>query len=829
MFKVTFISGVFHIRGLLFLSFVLHFARFSKVEISKQREKTKTTPPPCHSQNINRATTKRIGPICGCLPTEFTLLTNSAVCRKKQVGLQYIVSLTFAVEDSRILAFAFKERNHYNTLAFRVFATESQRNVCQRKEKMKVETPQILWNSEAEKGKNAPLLSVDMIESGLASDVSSVTSFRQQQQQQQPQAKDYSHVLVTAGNAIAINLWKVNFGAGAESESSTSPSSDSIFQKQTRPVNKIDFMLSLCRHDVAVNAVKFSPDGLHLVTAGDSGNIVLWSVPVHKRGNNNGRHYWSEITKESDLSVRIISTHCEGVVDLSWSADSKRFVVGTIDSCLLIYEDKNHAMNTCSPETHQKDSDWQLVYRNGEHGSFVQGVSYDPLGVYVASMGGDRTVRVFPRKTPPKSKKKVLRPSNSGGGGGGSTGGNSLSRTVTPPQEQQRLVAQLLTESKIEVGKTKRIKQRSIVVDETTGQLVKQKLFVDESNCESFFRRLSWTADGAFLVTPAALWHPEQSSSSANGEGSTDSETSFSTYLFARHRFDEPYKVLPGLEKPSVVVRPNPVLFELPGLENLAPDATKENQRPSDDDIVSNTSPCGLPYRSVFAVLTLDSVFIYDTHHSQPLSVIQGLHYAGLTDCCWSQDGMNLMVSSSDGYISIINFAAGELGRIYTPPMSLRSISEKTNNNTTTRVVELSAPPVEMPPLPPCQDSDQPTLLEGRPAKKKRISPTLVSTLESATSPPPMSVPQTATAKDQQKKNESRSNVSSASKRGIADTETEIVPAVTKLSLNGATLAVGENTVDATYSTCADETSGGNAKKKQKKRVTPVLLSSNKQ
>jgi hypothetical protein len=207
----------------------------------------------------------------------------------------------------------------------------------------------------------------------------------------------------------------------------------------------------------------------------------------------------------------------------------------------LIYEDKHHATNHCSPETHQKESDWQLVFRNGEHASFVQGVAYDPLGVYIASMGSDRTVRVFPRKfaTKPSLKKKVLRPSNA-------------PRTVSPPQEHQRLVERLLTESKLEIGKPKRIKQRlETLADGDT--VVKQKLFCDESTCESFFRRLSWTTDGAYLVCPAALWHPNTTGTGTTGTDPQDQNNnappSFSTFLFARHRFDEPCKVLSGVEK----------------------------------------------------------------------------------------------------------------------------------------------------------------------------------------------------------------------------------------------------------------------------------------
>ena len=373
---------------------------------------------------------------------------------------------------------------------------------------MKVETPQILWNSDDEKGKNAPLYSITMLESGIASEKS---------------AQKYGNVLATAGNTNVINLWRVSF---VESSGLSN-----IFQKNKHHT-QIDYMLSLARHELPVNTVAFSPNGLHLVSAGEAGNIVVWSVPVNKRGNGNGRHYWSTITKESDLNVRIVSTHCEGVCDISWSADSKRFVVGTIDACVLVFEDKIFQTNFSNPDTHQKESDWAAVFRSShDHSQFVQGVAYDPLGAYVATMSSDRTVRVFPRKTPPKCKKKVLRPSNAKG--------------ATPPTQHKLFVDQLLTESKLEIGKSKQIKHRTITIDETGSQL-KQKMFADESTCESFFRRLNWTIDGAFLVAPAALWHAPPTDTS---EQNLTSPPSFSTYLFARHRYDEPYRVLSGLEK----------------------------------------------------------------------------------------------------------------------------------------------------------------------------------------------------------------------------------------------------------------------------------------
>lgn len=80
---------------------------------------------------------------------------------------------------------------------------------------------------------------------------------------------------------------------------------------------------------------------------------------------------------------------------------------------------------------------------------------------------------------------------------------------------------------------------------------------------------------------------------------------------------------LTGLNKPSVAVRCNPRLFTLKG----RPDGTESDS--------VEPPMCDLPYRAVFAVVSLDAVVVYDTEHSHPLTVATGLHYSGLTDACW--------------------------------------------------------------------------------------------------------------------------------------------------------------------------------------------------
>ena len=404
---------------------------------------------------------------------------------------------------------------------------------------MKVETPQLLWNQaqDDDKGRNAPLYSIDLLST----------------------SNTQSNILATAGNTPMIHLWNVAFGTNA-THSSTSKdkeqdsSTGMIFQKSSsnnnNTNNNIEYKCSLTRHESSVNGVRFSPDGLHLATASDAGTIIIWSIPPHKRGGGHGKHYWSAVTHESELSVKIVSTHCDGICDLSWSRDSKRFTVGTIDQAVLVYEDKhyssNHNITTSTSDVLQHESDWAVVYRNtlDHSGGFVQGVAYDPLNVYVASLGSDRTLRIASRKPSPKLLKKqqqVLKASD--------TNSNS------------NVVEELLTSSKLEwTTKSKQIKhytsppktiesstESSSQTTEQEGETTtttpkekqtKHKLFCDEATCESFFRRLDWTTDGAFLMAPAAVW-----------KDATQDTSSFATLLFARHEWDEPYRVWSGLDK----------------------------------------------------------------------------------------------------------------------------------------------------------------------------------------------------------------------------------------------------------------------------------------
>ena len=73
--------------------------------------------------------------------------------------------------------------------------------------------------------------------------------------------------------------------------------------------------------------------------------------------------------------------------------------MGSLDHKVCVFEDKS----ICGPWGGA--GDWRMAQTMHDHRHYVQGVSYDPRGVYVATQGSDRTVNVFPRKQAGKGRK----------------------------------------------------------------------------------------------------------------------------------------------------------------------------------------------------------------------------------------------------------------------------------------------------------------------------------------------------------------------------------------------------------------------------------------
>ena len=168
----------------------------------------------------------------------------------------------------------------------------------------------------------------------------------------------------------------------------------------------------------------------------------------------------------------------------------------------------------------------------------------------------------------------------------------------------------------------------------------KVNLFHDDT-IQTFFRRLTFSPDGELIIVPSGVIEPQE-------QGKKHTST---TLVFSRRLLNRPVCYLPSLDQYSVCVKCCPVLFEL---RNIDPSTKPE-------------SMFSLPYRVIFAVATASAVVLYDTQQPMPFGYVSNLHYTRLTDLAWAPKGDMLMVSSTDGYCSIITFAPGELGIPYEP------------------------------------------------------------------------------------------------------------------------------------------------------------------
>ena len=322
---------------------------------------------------------------------------------------------------------------------------------------MKAAVIQIEWHpSDAEGGKNAPLMALDMT----------------------PACASGQTVLATAGQDNMVRLWRVQRGK-SDATSSGTPAGSVVPGAEgdaARPVHLID----LEDHAQSVNVARFSPNGECLATAGDDAYVVVYALDRTKFPRGEAR--WDAITSPRQLIRRAMKGHASEVYDLAWSSDSSMVASGSIAGKILLWE----ALSG------------REVASNNSHSGFVQGIAWDPKGALLASqcgmarccvhkMGGDghfsNTVVIRRRRfTAPL-------PSKSASG-----------ESPASKEESQAEAATAASGS------------GSPVVKKSVRRPQSHAIFVDNMSMESFFRRLTWSPDGSLLFTPAAQFKQDADS-----------------------------------------------------------------------------------------------------------------------------------------------------------------------------------------------------------------------------------------------------------------------------------------------------------------------------
>ncbi|VDK34795.1 unnamed protein product [Taenia asiatica] len=447
--------------------------------------------------------------------------------------------------------------------------------------------------------------------------------------------------------------------------------------KVSAPVSEgLVFLATLKRHERLVNVVRWSPSGEYLASGGDDQFIIIWhmqpeseskSTPLPLPGDDGDEPRYLETW----LPLRSLRRHLEDVYDLCWSPDGTALISGSVDQSVILWSldlsVEGASGGTCK----------SVVLRDHKH--YVQGVAWDPLGIYVASLSADRSCRIY------------------------------------------------------------KVATNQCVV--TLSKVDKCHLFQDDS-WKSFFRRPAFSPDGLLLICPAgnletAPFAGDMSSavsSTANKSASiaskvdaADSDVTLSSASFIRpisnnlwcwHSWEESCLIASCLDSKSypslnnTIYEINMELLLTASLPATAPQHaahiflrnwTKKpcvslptGSRPvvavrfcpqpfrlrltNPDPEVAFSSLFDLPYRWIFCLVLDDGLLFFDTQQVQPFAQIGQIHYQSLNDVAWSSDGRLVTVTSTDGYCSLIHFSVEELGVPYRGPLGVRMVPPTANS-----------------------------------------------------------------------------------------------------------------------------------------------------
>ncbi|NWY36732.1 CAF1B factor, partial [Sylvia atricapilla] len=146
----------------------------------------------------------------------------------------------------------------------------------------------------------------------------------------------------------------------------------------------------------------------------------------------------AQLNKENWAVIKTLRGHLEDVYDICWTSDGNYMASASVDNTAIMW-DVNKG---------------QKVSIFNEHKSYVQGVTWDPLGQYIATLSCDSSIRL---ELPSGCFASL---------------GLQLAHSWPSPQSCFSLL-----------------------------QVRSFRMFHDDS-MKSFFRRLSFTPDGSYLLTP---------------------------------------------------------------------------------------------------------------------------------------------------------------------------------------------------------------------------------------------------------------------------------------------------------------------------------------
>ncbi|ALC40609.1 Caf1-105 [Drosophila busckii] len=390
--------------------------------------------------------------------------------------------------------------------------------------------------------------------------------------------------------------------------------------------------------DIQTNSVTLPATAMcRLASGGTDAHVLIWYVT---HGDESGG---IELELAADLS-----RHQRAVNTVRWSPNGELLASGDDESVVFIWKQKaeHEVVNIMDGEgnSEQDKEVWQTLKVLRGHREDIYDLSWAPNSQFLVTGSVDNTAMLWDVH---KGKSLAILDDHKG----------YVQGVAWDPCNQ--FIATLSTDRNMRIfdATTRRVLHRvnKATLPVKPGHELHEKSIrlYHDGTLQTFFRRLCFTPDGKLLITPAGVTDYDGVMKPTN-----------TTYGYSRYDLSQPAFVLPFPNEYTVAVRCSPVLYRL---------------RPF--NVTKNPPIITLPYRMIYAVATKNSVFFYDTQQPVPFAIVSNIHYTRLTDLAWSNDGNLLIVSSTDGFCSLISFGAQELGERYEQMDEVLSAVAQTTEN----------------------------------------------------------------------------------------------------------------------------------------------------
>ncbi|KII91275.1 hypothetical protein PLICRDRAFT_173153 [Plicaturopsis crispa FD-325 SS-3] len=342
---------------------------------------------------------------------------------------------------------------------------------------------------------------------------------------------------------------------------------------------------------LSIFSVHVHPDGSRIATGGLDAKIRIWSTkPILNRN--------SELSNRPPKSLCTLTMHTGPVLTVRWAYSGRWLASGSDDEIVMIWDLDPTARGKVWGSDEVNVEGWKPLKRLPGHESDVTDVSWSPGDRYLASVGLDSKVIVWCGFTLERLRKL---------------------------DQHQGFVKGVCWDPVGEFLATQS-DDRSVKIWRTTDWTLEAQITkpFEDSPGSTFFRRLSWSPDGAHITA----------SNATNNKGFV-----FIAAVITRNTWTSEISLV-GHENTVEVAAYNPHIF----LRN--PDAP-----------VTTSNIC-----SVVALGADDrSVSVWQTKSARPLIVAKEVFERQIMDLSWSWDGLTLYAASSDGTLGVFNFDIEEL------------------------------------------------------------------------------------------------------------------------------------------------------------------------